>query len=129
MLTAREISLHYPPSCLWGVSFSACGTEGCKPEAHNFNIKSDKSSIRMECKLCSWKLLKVSQKDTSKYVMLLNNTFPGIFWHSYPLSVWLAALIVTAAGRKKQYTAIVTHRDEVGNTQKILRLTYNAFVL
>ena len=118
MPTAREISLHYLPSRPWGISFSACGTEGCKPEAYDFNIKSDKSGVRMECKLCGWKSPKVSQKDASEYVTLVDSAFPSVFWHSYPLSARLAALFVTAAGRKKQDTATVAHKGEVGNARR-----------
>ena len=100
--TAREISLHYPPSRPWGISFSACGKEGCNPSSHDFDVQSSSSGVRMQCRLCGWRSSKVTYEDACEYVTLVDKSFPNVYWHSYPVSAPFAALFVTAAGNKKR---------------------------
>ena len=99
--TAREISLHYPPSHPWGISFSAYGKEGCNLSSHDFDMQSSSSGIRMKCRLCGWKSSKVTYKDACEYIMLMDKFFPNVYWHSYPASALFVALFITATGHKK----------------------------
>ncbi|KAF8134838.1 hypothetical protein EV363DRAFT_1159979, partial [Boletus edulis] len=45
MPTAREISLHYLPNRLWGISFSTYGKESCNLTSHDFDMQSSSSGV------------------------------------------------------------------------------------
>lgn len=98
----RQIGLHAPPMRAWGVEFTACGNEQCRPCPYDFVIKDNDCGTRMVCRLCSWTSKALKPKDISGLLFRLSSTVPDVFWHEYPPSAQLQDVFVCTTKQKQK---------------------------
>jgi hypothetical protein len=97
---SRHIGLHCPPLRAWGVEFSACATEGCRPAPYDFIIRDNDTGVRITCRLCHWRSVSLKLSDVKGVLFRLSSTVPNVFWHEYPPSLELQDVFVTVTKSK-----------------------------
>ncbi|KAI9568141.1 hypothetical protein HD554DRAFT_2172539 [Boletus coccyginus] len=96
----RQIGLHQPPMRAWGVEFSACGKEGCRPTPYDFDIRDSGGRVHFTCRLCHWRSAALRDSDLKGLVFRLSSSLPDVYWHDYPPSMELQDALVRATKHK-----------------------------
>lgn len=99
----RLIGLHAPPIRAWGVEFTACGNESCRPSEYDLIVRNNDCGTRVVCSRCNWRSAALKVDDIKGVLHRLNSTVPDVFWHDYPPSPELRDIFVSVTKSKAKF--------------------------
>ncbi|KAI9574182.1 hypothetical protein HD554DRAFT_2034358 [Boletus coccyginus] len=80
----RQIGLHQPLMRAWGVEFSTCKKEECRPTSYDFDIRDSDGRVHFTCRLCHWCSAVLRNSNLKRLVFRLSSSLSDMYWHDYP---------------------------------------------